>query len=296
SSSAAHSGRSRRYSFIFVDEFFAIENAISIYRALQTVSRIKVFVSTIAEFDPRFEQIKDFIKNRDDYITLTWQDNPFKDEIWFKDQMEKAKFDPEIMREFAPVYEVNPELRYYPEADQAQIAPIEYDDKLNLYASIDIGSRDWTVIVWYQYDGKNIKVLEAFWDRRRELEYYIPLLTKKVGFNLNDYSPEKLSILQKVRNWKEPVYLFGEMAHAQQRMPYNVSDKQIFQKHGIRFEYNRYEGRAIGGYRLRRRSVALILPYTIFNADSEGAMLVLKSLKSTRFVEPSNRSAGKTAY
>lgn len=296
SSSASHTGRSRRYSFVFVDEFFAIENAFSIYRALQSVSKVKAFITTLAEFDPRFEQFKELAKQKGEYISLTWKDNPFKDEIWYQEQLQKLQFDPDIIREIEPVYTVNPELRYYPEADNVEEKELEYNSELPLYASIDIGSNDLTVIVWYQYTGEKINVLEAFWDRRRDLEYYVPLLSKKLVPDYSKYDDKRLKILKKVREWREPLYVFGEMAHVQQRMPYNVSDAQILRKYGIRFTYNAYEGGALGGHRLRRRSVSLILPFSVFNKNSEGVMLVLKSLKMARFVEPTHRSAGKNAY
>ena len=47
STTNANAGRSRRYSFIFIDECFSVERFNEIWRSLQSVARLKVFVSTV---------------------------------------------------------------------------------------------------------------------------------------------------------------------------------------------------------------------------------------------------------
>ena len=166
SSTNTSAGRSRRYSFTFVDECFFIENFSSVYRSLESVSRVKLFASSSKE-GSKFKKFTEMVAAKDDYISLKWSDHPWKDAEWFKELERKAEFDPEIMKEAVVSYAVNPKSQYYPQIKDAKLAPLVYDKNKPLFCSLDIGRGDLTVIIWWQYDGGSFKIIECYSSRNK---------------------------------------------------------------------------------------------------------------------------------
>ena len=137
STTNANAGRSRRYSFTWVDECFFVENFTSVRRAIGDVSALKLFVST-AKVGRANKALVDKCKANGDYVSLTWRDNPFKDQEWYNQKVKDAESDPEAMREVEPSYTLSSSSQYYPEIAQAKLeAGVEYDPKRPLFAVSD---------------------------------------------------------------------------------------------------------------------------------------------------------------
>lgn len=276
SSTNANAGRSRRYSFIFADECFSIERFTEVWRSLQSVARVKVFGSTVKP-GRVFKEFKELIEGQGNYISLSWKDHPFKDQEWYDEQVKKAEFDPEVMKEISADYALNPKSQYYPEVAQAKVDSIQYDRKLPLYCFLDFGKQDLTVIGWMQFDGRQVKILEAYSNKQRPLDFYVPFLTPNWSYDPAKYPSTEL--LNRVRAWEKPVGYFGEQAHFRTDMPTNSSIAKELSKFGIRLIYNQY---AIN-YDPRRKAAALLLPRCVFNRDSAGAMELFDALANSRY-------------
>ena len=240
STTNSNAGRSRRYSFTFVDEAFAIEGFSAMYRSIQSVSRVKVFCSTV-RVGSVFKKFKDLCEGNGDYVSLKWQQHPWNDEEWFLEMQKKAEVDPEVMKELSVDYNVNVQAQYYPETKDAKVVPLEYDPRLPVYVSMDYGSKDLTVFCWYQFNGRDISVIEAYSNRRRDLEWYVPFLNasllesseKKFELNESQYSEASLKLIRKLQGWRKPSAYFGEAAHFQKHMPSNrsVADELVNLEH-----------------------------------------------------------------
>lgn len=288
SSTNSNAGRSRRYSFSFIDEAFFIEGFQSVYRAIQSISRVKVFAST-TKVGTAFKKLRDLCDANGDYISLTWKDHPWNDEEWYHEMEKKAEIDPEVMKEVEPDYNVNIRQQYYPEIAQAKVVPLEYDSQKNLYCSMDFGSQDKTVIIWYQFDGATIYVLECYSSSRKDLDWYIPFLNPHVliqngpegAFTMDEskYNEFQLKLIKKVSQWRKPIYYFGEAAHFQKNMPSNRSIADDLVKYGIRLQYNNHAIK----HEARRNATKLLLPRMTFNENSDDVMELYDAIAASRY-------------
>jgi hypothetical protein len=276
SSTNANAGRSRRYSFIFADECFSIERFTEVWRSLQSVARIKVFVSTVKP-GRVFKEFKELIEQSGNYLSLSWKEHPFKDQEWYDEQVKKAEFDPEVMKEISADYSLNPKSQYYPEIAHARVDDVLYDRKLPAYCFMDFGKQDLTVLGWAQFDGRELRIIECYANSQRPLEFYIPFLNPEITYNPDQY-PES-DTLRRVRTFAKPVGYFGEQAHFKSDMPTNSSIAKELARYGVRLIYNQY---AIQ-YEPRRKAAALLLPRTVFNRSSPRVMELYDAIANSRY-------------
>ena len=279
SSTNQNAGRSRRYSFVFVDECFFIEHFLSVWRALQSVARVKVFVSSVKQGRVA-EKFKDMCKEKGNYITLEWKDHPWKDQDWFDEQMKKAEFDPEVTKEVMVDYSVNIKDQYYPEIRQSKVMPLTYDSNRPLYVFLDIGKQDLTPLGWAQFDGNYVDILECYANSQKPLEWYVPFLNPQWPIEHPDwYNPAQMEIMNRVRNWQKPKGYFGEPAHFVKTMPLNISCAQVLFKCGIRLICNSKAAK----YEPRRHATSQLLPKMRFNENSDGVMELYDAIAQSRY-------------
>lgn len=295
STTNSNAGRSRRYSFTFIDEAFYIENFGQVYSALESVSKTKVFVST-ARQGIVYKNLMELCKKNGDYITLNWKMNRFKDEIWFEKKKEKAAVDENVMRELEVSYAISSKSQYYPEIALAKIQAVEYNPSLPLYISMDIGNQDKTVLIYTQYDGRDIYVVGAYANKQKPLEWFIPFLnwtlfvaskerpTPSLEMNPGQYNDFQMKFFNRICTWKKPKCYFGEVAHFQKHMPLNRSVSQELAKYGpegnrIRLICNPHAVK----YEPRRAATVALLPKTIFNANDPYVMELYDSIQNSRY-------------
>jgi len=277
STTNSNAGRSRRYRTIFVDECFSIERFSEVWRSLQSVARLKLFVSTVKP-GRIFEGFKKMCEENNAYMSLSWKEHPFKDQIWYDEQIKKAEFDPEVMKEIEVDYSIDPRSAYYPEIVQAKVMPVEYDRQKPLYISLDIGKQDLTVIEYWQYDGM-FKLLDAYYNKNRPLEWYVPFLTPDSLWSPEEFNEYQQKFIERVRTWGKPKAWFGEQAHFNKVMPLNLSNADILNKYGIRLLCNK---NAIE-HPPRRAALSRLLPKMIFNSESDAAMRVYDAIAQSRY-------------
>lgn len=282
SSTNSNAGRSGRFSSIMIDECFFIDNFLLVYNSLSSVARLKVFISTVVESKVA-EDFKDMVNSMGNYISLTWRDHPFKDQQWFDELQERASKmnNPDLMREAQVDYKLSPKSQYYTEISQSRAEPVSFDRSKPLWVSMDFGGRhDLTVFIWFQYDGHYIKVLDSYENVNKPAEWYAPFLNPDTYFDETFYNEYQIKFINKIRTWKRPQVYFGEQDHLTKRMPTNTSiADELWKKAHIRIVCNRY---AIE-HKPRREATIRILPRTIFNKDSDGAMRVYDAIASSRY-------------
>lgn len=278
STTNANAGRSRRYSLIFIDECFAIERFRNVYSSLQSVARVKVFVSTV-KAGKVFQDFKDLCEAAGDYISLKWADHPFKDQIWYEEQLKKAEFDPEVMKEIEVDYAVNIRSQYYPEIRQAKIVyDMQFARGKPTYVSLDYGQQDRTVLVYFQFDGAFINILECISSSRKPLDWYVAFLNPELPYNPEHYLPHQRTQLDKVRGWGKPRAFFGEAAFFKAESD-NKSVAHKLNGYGIRIMINQY---AVA-YEPRRKATSQLLPRTVFNGTSDGVMELYDAIANSRY-------------
>lgn len=281
SSTNSEAGRSRRYSTLWIDEAFAIDRFQEVYRSIQTVSKVKIFTSTVAP-GKVYEDFKKARAAEGNYISLTWKDHPFKDQEWYDGVKAKAEMmnDPELMREAEPSYAINPKQAYYPTIGKSRLDEIEYNPRFPLYDSLDIGGKqDLTVIINWQFDGVNVYCLDAYYNRNRPITWYAPLMNPEALVEYSEYTEYVQKIIEERKRWKKPIAFFGEADHFAQRHPTNTSSAQELAKCGIRMVYNQYAIK----YEPRRKAMEMLIPKIIFNSKSDGAMRVYDALAQSRY-------------
>lgn len=280
SSTNSNAGRSRRYSVVLVDECFSIDRFTEVHRSLQSVARIQVYVST-TKASMEAKKFKESIEKAGNYISLDWRDHPWKDEEWYQEQLRKAEFDPEIMKEVDKGYAVPKKLQYYPEVEFAKVLKMPYNPSLPIYCGLDFGKGDLTVIVWGQFDGNQINIVECYANKGKgKADWYAPFLHPEVvpvqGYQ---YSPKALQFLDRVKKWQKPTGWFGELAHTIKSMADNTSIATALAKFGIRLMYNQYAVE----YEPRRKATALLLPKMVFNEESEGVIALYDAITNSRY-------------
>jgi len=279
SSTNSNAGRSRRYSLVFVDECFSIDRFTEVHRSLTSVARVQLYVST-TKASREAKAFKDSIKDKY-YISLEWRDHPWKDEIWYKQQLEKAEFDPEAKKEIDKGYSVAKKMQYYPEVEQAKTITIQYNPNLPLYCGLDFGKGDLTVIVWAQFDGNQINILECYANSGKgTAAWYAPFLVPNYVIDPNlVYTPKALDFIKHIQKWAKPVGYFGELAHSIKSMADNSSIASSLARCAIRLMWNTFAVE----HEPRRIATALLLPKMVFNEASPNVMKLLDAVENSRY-------------
>ena len=286
STTNSNAGRSGRYSVTMVDEAFFIPNFLEVMRALESVSRVRILISS-AKQGKQFEKFKKACEDNGDYINLTWKDHPWKDQEWFDDLQRRAEADPELLREAVVSYAVDKASQYYPEIDLAKLEEVIYDPGRPIYCSLDVGRGDLTVLIWWQYDGRNFKVLSCYSNKGSNtggvgMAWFAPFLNPELKYDENLYKTQvQKDLLAKVRRWKKPSYWFGELDHFIKRMPTNQSTADVLLKFQIKLMYNRYAVK----YEPRRQATAMILPLTIFNKNDDYVNELYDAMYNSRYAK-----------
>lgn len=288
SSTNSNAGRSRRYSITFVDECFAIDRFTEVHRSLTSVSRVQVYVST-TKASREAKNFKDSIKP-ENYISLNWYDHPWKDKEWYKLQLEKAEFDPEIMKEVDKGYAIAEKLQYYPEIKFSKVAKIKYNPELPVYCGLDFGKGDLTVIVWAQFDGNQINIIECYYNSNKgKASWYAPFLNPEFEPEQGVvYTDKALEFMKQVRKFGMPKGFFGELAHSIKSMADGTSIANTMARCGIRIMWNNYAVE----HEPRRTATALLLPKMVFNEDSENVMKLYDAVTNSRYSTSTSTKTG----
>ena len=278
STTNSNAGRSRRYSFAFIDECFFIEHFMEVRRAMSSTAGIRVYVSTSA-VGKAFKDFRDLCESQGNYISLKYDDNPFKDKVWYDQKVVEAQIDPEAMKEVEVSYQISAASQYYPEINQARCGHVEYDRKRPLFGFLDYGRQDHTVVGFAQFDGRELKVLECVAKNKVDFSWFYPFMDRSLIYDPLKYFGVYKEILEKIRTWEKPLVFFGEPAHKQVHYPSNTSIQQELARNHIRLMINDYAS----SHEVRRKATSMLLPKTIFNSESSFVMELYDAISTSRY-------------
>lgn len=287
STTNSNAGRSRRYSFAFIDECFFIEHFMEVRRAMTSTANVRIYVSTSA-VGKSFKDFRDLCEQQGNYISLKYEDNPFKDKEWYDQKVMEAQIDPEAMKEVEVSYQIPLASQYYPEINQARCAKVEYDRHRPLFGFLDYGRQDHTVLGFTQFDGRELKILECVAKNKVDFEWFYPFMDKSLIYDPLKYFGNYAKMLERIRTWEKPLVYFGEPAHKQVHYPSNTSIQQELARHHIRLMINDNAS----SHEVRRKAASLLLPKTVFNSDSDGCMELYDAIAASRYAG-SNKGTSK---
>ncbi len=279
-------GRGNRTTVVYCDELWFWPFVQQSLRAVQDTSPVQIYVSTPVE-DAFAKRFVDNLRKQGSVISLHWSQHPFKDKTWYEKEVEKRRENPlSILSELELSYDIDPLIRYYPEAYNCKTEPISFNPSLPLMVGLDFGwSKSFSAIVWAQYDIAQEKtyVLTSLLSRgfrppgKDLMDWFLPFLDPSVEFDEKWYNYNELEVLNKVRRWRKPDYFYGEPAH-NQGTAMGTSVVGWFFERNINIETY---GKGIF-YKERKSATLEILKNCVFNSEDENALLVLDALKSAK--------------
>lgn len=279
STTNASAGRSRRYSTVWVDEAFFVQNFNLVEQSLNTVARVQVYVST-SKVGSSLDKFVKEQEEKGDHISLTWRDHPWKDKEWYDRKMKEAERNPEAMREIEVSYALSDASKYYPQLKDSSLMPIDYDPARPVYMSMDTGRADLTVLIWCQYDSGRFNIIDCYSSKNKEIEWYAPFMNPDLPYNLENYPTEyQQKLLGRVRQWRKPIGYFCEADQFKKTMPTNTSIAQVLSKLGIMLRYNPYARE----YTPRRIATSSVLQLTTFNSASPYVLELYDGIANSRY-------------
>ena len=284
--------RGRRVAIAVLDECFFWPHSHDAIQAVYDSAYGRVFISTPV-YDSFAKNFVESLRKQEKVLTLKWNKNPFKTQEWYEEELKKREgIETSILHEIELSYDLPTEEQYYPESNLCQIKELEYDPKLPIYIGLDTGVyRDYTVLIWAQFDSKELKILEALithgriMDNKPLIEWFLSFFSKKIPLpDKKWYTDKEWEILQKVRSWEEPYWLCGESDLKAKGKGFGKSWSDIlietFRKYKVQIQINYNESYL--SFERRRQAVSLFIKNTSFNSNSNGAINVLNALKATK--------------
>ena len=297
--------RGSRAAFILLDELFFWRWARESWRSCTDSAPCRVAVSTSkpSSFARHFHQAFEDQKN---LITLDWKLHPFKDEEWFKKEVERRSVDAlSVEGELNISYEADPEGAYYPEVGLCAVRDFDYNEINPLYVGLDFGAQDKTAIVYFQRDQQFFYCLDGIEKHQKPLHWYYPFLKHGFDFRLkdlyeienkftkekftikrSDYLISELELIARFNTWKAPIMLCGESAHRQRMIKSNTSIVSELAGVSIALRIN-----DMGiSHSVRRTATKKCLMKTIFSSRFN-ALDVYDALANSRFVSGRDNSS-----
>lgn len=300
--------RGRRFSCIFMDELFFWKFVRESWRATNDATPCRIAVST-PKPSAFARTLRENFKARGRLMSLDMSQHPFKDEEWFKKEVERRAGDAlAVSSELDLNYSADPELSYYPEVNGCLIDnELDYKPNLPLFIGLDFGVHDKTAIVYWQRDSKNYFCIDGFEKRNKKLSWYYPFLKKGIDFSdrteyrvenrftkeqyiirKTDYLPDELDLIRRFNQWGLPQMYCGELAHTQKMIQSNTSIAQELGGIGIFLRIN-YMGIK---HLARRTATRKMLESTVFSGKY-GAVEVYDALANSSFVKGKNNSGSE---
>ena len=192
-----------------------------------------------------------------DVKTIHWMEHPFKDEAWYEAQKER-RTDEEVAQELDISYQRSQEGRVYPEWDNVEWGSYPYEEGLPLYISWDFGKTDDTAIIWFQDDGEKIRIIDAYSNRGRTIDFYVPFVKGVMPINTVGYTKKDLQIVEDHNGWGTATH-FGDPAGRFTNQVVNKSVMDVLKEYGIHVSF-REEGK---DFQSRKTETKILLKNTI---------------------------------
>ena len=160
-----------------------------------------------------------------DVLTLHWRDHPLKDEQWYK--FETSRRSPEeVAQELDISYAKSQEGRVYSEWNEGNIeyGLFPYDPEKPMYVGWDFGRSDDTAIIWTQKVDGELRIIDAYRNTNKLIDFYVPFVNGIVSSDKYNYSYEDMQVIERHRKWKTGTH-FGDPSG---RFHNNVVEDTVF--------------------------------------------------------------------
>lgn len=172
-----------------------------------------------------------------DVLTLHWKLHPLKDQRWYEFECERRTPE-EVAQELDISYNKSQEGVVYPEWNDEHVKQgfFEYQHHLPLYVGWDFGKSDDTGIIWAQHVDGRWRIVDAYRNNNKLIDFYIPFVTGVMPSDGYKYTKEDFEVIEKHKNWQRGTH-FGDPAG---RFTSQVTNQSVFTKlrdHGINVNF-----------------------------------------------------------
>lgn len=128
-----------------------------------------------------------------------------------------------VQQEYYTSFEMGIEGSYYSKylnelRLQNRIGDVPWESSFKVHTSWDLGVRDSTAILFFQYIGKTIRIIDCFEDSKEGIEYYVKVLSRKPYIYGTHIAPHDI----KVKEWGTGITRFEKAR--QLGIKFKVSD------------------------------------------------------------------------
>lgn len=134
---------------------------------------------------------------REDSIVkkVSWRDNPFFPDVLDKERLHMLATDPEA---YQHIWEGDFDTRFFGGIyaqyiakgyEDGRIGEVPYDKDLPLYTAWDLGYDDATAIWWWQLARNEIRLIDYYEDRNKDLEFYCNVIKSRYTQYAGHYVP-----------------------------------------------------------------------------------------------------------
>lgn len=250
--------RGSRRSVVFMDEGASWEYFKDAWESAGDTTPCRITCST-PKGRNQFSRLKE--SGKIDVLTIHWKLHPLKDSEWYEYQKQR-RTDEDIAQELDISYHRSQEGRVYPEWDNVVWGSYPYNDSLPLYVSWDFGNADDTAIIWFQYDGREIRIIDAYSNRGKTIDFYIPFVTGIISSDSTQYSKSDYEVINLHKNWKSAIH-FGDPAGRFKNQVVNKSVMDVLREYNIHVNF-REDAK---DFQTRRTETKLFLRKTVVNKN-----------------------------
>jgi len=203
-----------------------------------------------------------------DVLTLHWKRHPLKDQEWYEYECSR-RTEEEVAQELDISYNKSQEGRVYPEwnDDNVEQGLFPYDDSLPVYVGWDFGNTDDTAIVWAQPFHGKLRIVDAYRNTGKTIDFYVPFITGITPSDGYKYTKTDLEKIADHKYWKRGTH-FGDPAGRFKNAVSNETVISVLKSNGINVNFDdRWKE-----FQIRKTAVKLLVRDGIqlnLNADTK---------------------------
>jgi hypothetical protein len=296
-SSNKNFSRGGRYTDVLFDELGFWPDARASWTAAGDATRCRHAVTTPPD-QPSFAKtlrFSDKIKVR----TWHWRLHPHKDDKWYAYEKTRRS-EEEVLHELDISWEYSSTGRPYPEIKDIQFQPIEYDEEMPLYVSIDLGLDAVALGYWQPIKNSEwVTLLDAHEETDHIIEWYFPFFGLEDCVNVGEcqwcgkehtfnYTEKQLDFMRKAKTWRKDIF-FGDPSGKQRHIESGVSPYSILEEHGIDVQVNDLENDWVH----RRDATRRMFTHLVAN-DTEGTRWWSECIKNAHYPKREETSQAVT--
>lgn len=301
-SSNKNFSRGGRYSDVLFDELGFWPDARSSWTAAGDATHCRHAVTTPPN-EPSFAKILRFsqkIKIR----TWHWSLHPKKDAKWYEYEKSRRS-EEEVLHEIDISWEYTAAGRPYPEIEKVPFGRYDYDPKMPLFLSMDLGLDAVSLGYWQPVQNSAwVTLIDAFESSDQIIEWYFPFIGLGDYVNTGQpcpipecagrkhefaYTDEQMAFWELTQDWL-PTIFFGDPSGNQRHVESGISPYAILRNHGIDVQVNDKENDWIS----RRDATKRQLPFIRAN-DTDRTRWWQECLKQSHYPKREENSQATSA-